>query len=159
MERKAPLPPISRNKKAPKAPESGTPRVGNQLVRMRSQFLLLKDIETGTAPTLALSNTNPEQHSQNTRNRRPHAAPCFFMLSIGPPRSRQKSHAPQGIQARQSPRGQPPSAGKPIGGGLYRADPPLTPPYAQPSTAAHASPVVGRSAHRHHSHAILTTII
>ena len=36
MERKAPLPPISRNKKALKAPESGTPRVGNQLVRMRS---------------------------------------------------------------------------------------------------------------------------
>ena len=36
MERKAPLPPISRNKNAPKAPESGTPRVGNQLVRMRS---------------------------------------------------------------------------------------------------------------------------
>ena len=30
MERKAPLSPISRNKNAPKAPESGTPRVGNQ---------------------------------------------------------------------------------------------------------------------------------
>ena len=36
MERKAPLPPIFRNKKAPKAPESGTPRADNQLVRMRS---------------------------------------------------------------------------------------------------------------------------
>ena len=36
MERKAPLPPISRNKKAPKASKSGTPRGGNQLVRMRS---------------------------------------------------------------------------------------------------------------------------
>ena len=36
MERKAPLPSISRNKKAPKAPESGAPRIGNQLVRMRS---------------------------------------------------------------------------------------------------------------------------
>ena len=36
MEWKAPLPPIFRNKKVPKAPESDTPRVGNQLVRMRS---------------------------------------------------------------------------------------------------------------------------
>ena len=36
MERKAPLSPISRNKNASKAPESGTPRAGNQLVRMRS---------------------------------------------------------------------------------------------------------------------------
>ena len=58
MERKVRLIPISRNKKTPKAPESGTPRVGNQLVRMRSPFPSLKDIETGAAPTLALSNTS-----------------------------------------------------------------------------------------------------
>ena len=36
MERKAPLPPIFRNKNAPKAPYGGVSRVGNQLVRMRS---------------------------------------------------------------------------------------------------------------------------
>ena len=36
MEWKAPLPPVSRDKNAPKAPESGAPRAWNQLVRMRS---------------------------------------------------------------------------------------------------------------------------
>ena len=36
MERKARLPPIFWNKNAPKAPNGGVSRVGNQLVRMRS---------------------------------------------------------------------------------------------------------------------------
>ena len=36
MDEKVPEPMALRNKNAPKAPETGTPRVGNQLVRMRS---------------------------------------------------------------------------------------------------------------------------
>ena len=52
-----------------------------------------------------------------------------------PPRP-SKPHAPQGIQARQSPRGQLPRACTPIGGGLHRADTPLAPPYARGATTA-----------------------
>ena len=36
MDRKVPKTMALRNKNAPKVPESGTPEVGNQLVRMRS---------------------------------------------------------------------------------------------------------------------------
>ena len=106
MERKAPLPSIFRNKKASKAPESGTPRVGNQLVRMRSPFPLLNDMETGTAPTLALSNTSTSNTAE-TQETGDHTRPPVFSCSPadrpGPcprPMPRRAS------KRQQSPRGQ-----------------------------------------------------
>ena len=77
MERKAPLPPISRNKNAPKASESGTPRAGNQLVRMRSPNHSLKDMETGAVPTLALSNTSTS-NTAKTQETGGHTRPPVF---------------------------------------------------------------------------------
>ena len=144
MERKASLLPNFRNKKAPKAPESGTPRAGNQLVRMRSPNHSLKDMETGTAPTRHFL-TQYEQHSRNARNRRPTPAPCFIMLPSGPPPLlRPPSHAPQGIQAPAIPTGTGLPHSSTVRRGIATArTKPLTPPYAKLPTTAHASPVAG----------------
>ena len=93
MERKAPLSPISRNKKAPKAPESGAPRVGNQLVRMRSQYHSLKDIETGAAPTRHfLTPTRATQPKRKKQEATP--GPLFFHApQQSTPATIKKSHA------------------------------------------------------------------
>ena len=83
--------------------------------------------------------------SRNCNGRpRPPVFSCPPTLS-GP---RPHPHAPQGIQARQSPRGQLPRACASIGGGLQRADTPLPPPYARGTTTAHlpfrGGPPMGR---------------
>ena len=143
MERKASLSPFSRNKNAPKALESGTPRVGNQLVRMRSPNHLLKDMETGTAPTrhflTPVRATQPKRKKQEA-NPGPlflyaprWAAPC-------PP-----SHAPQGIQAPAIPTGASLPHTSTCRRGIATArTKPLAPPYAHLPTTAHVSPVAGR---------------
>ena len=79
MERKALLPPLFWNKNAPKAPDGGVSRVGYQLVRMRSPFPSLKDMETGTAPTRTLSNTSASNTAQKRETGGRNPAPCFFM--------------------------------------------------------------------------------
>ena len=45
MDRKVPKTMALRNKNALKVPESGTPEVSNHLVRMRSPYPLVKDID------------------------------------------------------------------------------------------------------------------
>lgn len=147
MERKAPLSPYSRNKNALKGPESGTLRAGNQLVRMRSQFPSLKDIEAGAAPARSLSNTRPDNIARDTENRRPPPAPCFFMFPSGPPRPRSSKPMPRRAYKRGNPHGANfPGLAQPIGGGLHRADPPLTPPCTHAPTRTHAPPVAGHPA-------------
>lgn len=96
MDRKVPKTMALRNKNAPKVPNSGTPEVGNQLVRMRSGIPLLKDTETGTAPHTALSNTSPENiaRTQETGSRNP--APCFFMFPITAPYPARKCESVSG---------------------------------------------------------------
>ena len=144
MERKASLSPIPRNKKAPKAPESGTSRVGNQLVRMRSPSHSFKDMETGTAPTLALSNTDTSNTAE-TQETGGHTASCFFMpIANRAPVSRPPSHAPQGIQAPAIPTGTSSPHSSTVRRGIATArTKPLTPPYAQLPTTAHVSSVAG----------------
>lgn len=117
MERKASKTTPTRDKKASNAPESGTPRDGNQLVRMRSPFHSLKDI-TRNGPTFALLT----QHIQEAGGQpRP---PAFSMSLI---------HAPQGIRATQSPRGPASRACQTIGGGLHGAEPTFDPAF-RPAT-------------------------
>lgn len=47
MDRKVPKTMALRNKNAPKVPESGTPEVSNHLVRMRSVFGKMKNVQKG----------------------------------------------------------------------------------------------------------------
>ena len=150
MEWKAPLYPIPRNKKAPKAPESGTPRVGNQLVRMRSPNHLLKDIETGTAPTrhfLTLTRATQPKSKKQEATPGPLFFSCFPIartLSRKDMRERSGSH---------------PSASNPHGASLPHSSivrrgiatartKPLAPPYAKLPTTAHVSPVAGHQLSR-----------
>ena len=121
MERKAPLFPISRNKRALKAPESGTPRAGNQLVRMRSQYHTLKDMETGTAPTLALSNTDTGNTAETQETGGRTRPPVFSCSQIDRSSPSPKKPMPRRASKRQqSPRGPICPIPQPIGGGLRR---------------------------------------
>ena len=133
MERKALLSPLSRNKKAPKAPESGTPRGGNQLVRMRSQYHLLKDMETGTAPKLTLSNTNASDTAKMQETGGHTRPPVFSCSPSAHPSPAPKSHAPQGIQVPAIPTGAslPHSSTDRRGIATARTKP-LAPPCTQP---------------------------
>jgi hypothetical protein len=130
MERKARLPPLFWNKNAPKAPDGGVSRVGYQLVRMRSPFPSLKDMETGTAPTRTLSNTSASNTAQKRETGGRNPAPCFFMPfnAFRPPAS---SPCPAGHTSDAIPTGPALRACQPIGGGLHGAEPTFGPALCQ----------------------------
>ena len=144
MERKAPLPPLFWNKNAPKAPNGGVSRVGYQLVRMRSPFPSLKDMETGTAPTRTLSNTSASNTAQKRETGGRNPAPCFFMPfnAFRPPAS---SPCPAGHTSDAIPTGTPPQGfASPSAGDCMGRNQPLAPPYARGAATAQFSPVAGR---------------
>lgn len=132
MERKAPLPPLFWNKNAPKAPNGGVSRVGNQLVRMRSRIPSLKDMETGTAP--ARHFLTPARVTQPKRKKQEAGtpAPCFFIPSSGPtPAPALIPPCPAGHTSDAIPTGPAPRACQPIGGGLHGAEPTFGPALCQ----------------------------
>ena len=115
------------------------------LVRMRSPFPSLKDMETKTAPARHFLTpgrvTQPRRKKQEAGTR----PPVFSCSPAGPPRPQpSKPHAPQGIRATQSPRGQRPGLASPSVGDCMERNQPLAPPYARGAATAQAPPVAGR---------------
>ncbi len=100
------------------------------LVRMRSPFPSLKDMETGTAPTRTLSNTSASNTAQKRETGGRNPAPCFFMPfnAFRPPAS---SPCPAGHTSDAIPTGPALRACQPIGGGLHGAEPTFGPALCQ----------------------------
>ena len=109
--------------KCPKVPESGTPRAGNQLVRMRSPNHSLKDIEAEAALTRHF--LTPERAAQPKRKKQEATSGPLFFHAPQRTATRPLFFVPRPMPRRaskrqQSPRGQRPRACQPIGGGLRR---------------------------------------
>ena len=86
--------------------------------------------------------THPQLNPKNEKTGGRNPAPCFLC----PPTlfsPRPHPHAPQGIQATQSPRGQRPRACQPIGGGLHGAEPTFDPALRPGPITAYVPPVAG----------------